>query len=162
MSQWDSTTLDSFIVCDDCFIPVTENCQKALKRLQKHDSGSFLFVDAICINQNSINERNHQVAAMGDIYANAQKVICWTGDFRHAISRTRVKLNSAILCRFASWTPGAIHDGEHRYFWASNCKQRALNCLETLRDNFCLDFHFLSYLLLDLTRCTWAQRVWTG
>ncbi|PMD43860.1 heterokaryon incompatibility, partial [Hyaloscypha variabilis F] len=76
---WDSPQLDSFVVCNNCAIPVTINCQKALKRLRKYGSGN-LFVDAICINQSSTNEKNHQVAAMGDVYANAQKVICWIGD----------------------------------------------------------------------------------
>jgi hypothetical protein len=43
-----------------------------------------LWIDALCIDQSSIAERNHQVAQMGSIYRNAQGVILWLG-FSHAI-----------------------------------------------------------------------------
>jgi len=38
-----------------------------------------LWVDAICINQDDIPERNDQVLLMGDIYRNATSVISWLG-----------------------------------------------------------------------------------
>lgn len=38
-----------------------------------------LWVDAICINQNDIPERNTQVSVMGTIYRNACDVLCWLG-----------------------------------------------------------------------------------
>lgn len=38
-----------------------------------------LWVDAICINQNDIPERNTQVLVMGTIYRNACDVLCWLG-----------------------------------------------------------------------------------
>jgi hypothetical protein len=37
------------------------------------------WIDAVCIDQNSISERNHQVAQMGVIYAAAAHVIVWLG-----------------------------------------------------------------------------------
>jgi hypothetical protein len=37
------------------------------------------WIDALCIDQNSILERNHQVAQMGAIFANAVEVIAWFG-----------------------------------------------------------------------------------
>jgi hypothetical protein len=39
----------------------------------------WLWVDAICIDQTNIQERNTQVLKMKDIYENAMKVICWLG-----------------------------------------------------------------------------------
>lgn len=38
-----------------------------------------LWIDAICINQEDITERNHQVQQMGDIYRGAQTVFVWLG-----------------------------------------------------------------------------------
>lgn len=38
-----------------------------------------LWIDAICINQEDISERNHQVRQMGDIYRGAQTVFVWLG-----------------------------------------------------------------------------------
>ncbi|EMD00971.1 hypothetical protein BAUCODRAFT_60134, partial [Baudoinia panamericana UAMH 10762] len=39
----------------------------------------WLFVDAICINQNDVAERSSQVALMGQIYRNAYQVLAWLG-----------------------------------------------------------------------------------
>ena len=37
----------------------------------------LLWIDAICINQTDIDERNAQVAIMGDIYKEASRVLVW-------------------------------------------------------------------------------------
>ena len=39
-----------------------------------------LWVDALCIDQSEVLERNHQVQQMGWIYSNAAQVISWLGD----------------------------------------------------------------------------------
>jgi len=38
-----------------------------------------LWVDALCINQKDVHERNHQVSFMGTIYENASVVLVWLG-----------------------------------------------------------------------------------
>jgi hypothetical protein len=38
-----------------------------------------LWIDAICINQASIEERNHQVGLMGKVYERAETVLVWLG-----------------------------------------------------------------------------------
>ncbi|KAF1970362.1 HET-domain-containing protein, partial [Bimuria novae-zelandiae CBS 107.79] len=52
---------------------------------QSRDSGrsEFLFTDAISINQADVEERNHQVALMAQIYRTATKVIAWLGRSTH-------------------------------------------------------------------------------
>jgi hypothetical protein len=39
----------------------------------------MIFVDAICVNQSELQERNNQVMLMGCIYQDAQKVLVWLG-----------------------------------------------------------------------------------
>jgi hypothetical protein len=39
----------------------------------------YFWIDAICINQDDIPERNSQVQMMGDIYTNATFVMIWLG-----------------------------------------------------------------------------------
>lgn len=41
--------------------------------------GSFVGVDALCINQENLKERSHQVQRIGLIYENAFQVIVWFG-----------------------------------------------------------------------------------
>lgn len=59
---------------------VTENLYSALRRLRQIDRKHFLWVDAICINQEDLRERSEQIKLMGDIYRNAKEVLIWLGD----------------------------------------------------------------------------------
>jgi hypothetical protein len=47
---------------------------------QVYPRGEFwLWIDALCINQSKVQERNHQVGQMKDIYTQAAKMIVWLG-----------------------------------------------------------------------------------
>ncbi|KAI7143397.1 hypothetical protein KC316_g17589 [Hortaea werneckii] len=39
-----------------------------------------LWIDAICINQSDVDERNQQVAMMSDVYRNSSQTLVWLGD----------------------------------------------------------------------------------
>jgi hypothetical protein len=59
---------------------VTKNCEAALRRLRDKDGERILWIDAICIDQDNINERNHQVQLMKEVYSTAHQVIIWLGE----------------------------------------------------------------------------------
>jgi hypothetical protein len=42
-----------------------------------------LWIDALCIKQDNVLERNHQVQKMGQIFSNAELVIAWLGNNSH-------------------------------------------------------------------------------
>lgn len=77
---WGSGEKDSNIRCNGLQVPVTENLFEALRALRppKNDS-LFLWVDALCINQNDSSEKNEQVWNMLAIYQKARIVIAWLG-----------------------------------------------------------------------------------
>jgi hypothetical protein len=58
---------------------VTMNLWAALRQLRHPDRKRVLWIDALCINQEDIQERNHQVSQMGRIYKSADCVITWLG-----------------------------------------------------------------------------------
>ena len=70
------------IICNGRFLDVTQNLYDFLKQA-KHgrslDSEDKIWIDAVCINQNSLKERSAQVRLMGDIYRSAKSVIVWLG-----------------------------------------------------------------------------------
>jgi hypothetical protein len=75
------------VYCDDREILVTPNLLSALFRLRecmpKYPSfHRTLWVDAICINQNDVVERGHQVRLMRDIFSRAKRVVVWLGSSR--------------------------------------------------------------------------------
>ncbi|KAI9164093.1 Heterokaryon incompatibility protein [Paramyrothecium foliicola] len=64
--------------------PVRENLYDALYHLGSAES-QCLWVDAVCINQANISERNAQVSLMAFIYIRAQKVRVWLGRWAEPI-----------------------------------------------------------------------------
>ncbi|KAI1152451.1 HET-domain-containing protein [Nemania diffusa] len=60
-------------------INITENLYSALKSLRKPDETLVLWVDAVCIDQTNIPERNSQVGNIPQIYAGAFSVLVWLG-----------------------------------------------------------------------------------
>ncbi len=63
-------------------IAVTANLAAALRQLRGTDARaarSLWWIDAVCINQDDVAERNSQVALMRRIYASATKVQVWLG-----------------------------------------------------------------------------------
>lgn len=62
--------------------PVTKNLERALRYFRYPDTARILWIDAICIDQKNIPERNQQVQRIGRIYQSATKVILWMGEER--------------------------------------------------------------------------------
>ena len=58
---------------------VTANLRDALAALWKYDAGITFWVDAICINQQDVIERNAQVQQMWRIFGSAHTVDVWLG-----------------------------------------------------------------------------------
>jgi hypothetical protein len=75
------------ICIDGCSSNVRLNLWTALNTLAIHglpkdlpDDTRHFWIDAICINQEDIDERNQQVAIMGEIFSQAKCVITWLGE----------------------------------------------------------------------------------
>ncbi|KXT02330.1 hypothetical protein AC578_221 [Pseudocercospora eumusae] len=60
-------------------LAITASLHSALQSFRYPDRSRLLWADAICINQDDIEERSHQVAIMGEIYALAKRVLVWLG-----------------------------------------------------------------------------------
>ncbi|KAL8747764.1 MAG: hypothetical protein Q9190_000422 [Brigantiaea leucoxantha] len=61
-------------------LSTTMNLDSALRHLRLPDSSRALWVDAVCINQEDLDERSRQVLLMRDIYAQAEQVVAWLGE----------------------------------------------------------------------------------
>jgi hypothetical protein len=67
------------IELDDSYLNITYNLHEVLNRFRELTKPRLLWVDAICIDQGSIPERNRQVALMGRIYMQAAEVLIYLG-----------------------------------------------------------------------------------
>ncbi|XEV04628.1 hypothetical protein FSHL1_009915 [Fusarium sambucinum] len=60
---------------------ITVNLFNALRRLRYAESERYLWVDALCIDQENDVEKSHQVQLMSNIYSRTTTAILWLGDF---------------------------------------------------------------------------------
>ena len=65
--------------CNKSWIEVTKNLKEALKHLQYDTEPRYVWIDALCIDQDNLTEKNEQVVLMKEIYACATDVIVWLG-----------------------------------------------------------------------------------
>lgn len=81
------------ITVDGRALGVTQNLYEGLQRLFAGTQQQRpIWIDAVCINQSSTDERNSQVARMGQIYSYAEEVICWLGNGSSALDVANIAI----------------------------------------------------------------------
>lgn len=92
-------------------IRITKSLFEALKAIRSKSEHSLLWADAICINQASDEERNHQVAFMTQIYKNASGVLVWLGMLSEDSTNTlHSVLKSMRKDHYTAWSTSCIYD----------------------------------------------------
>ncbi|KAF3001805.1 hypothetical protein E8E13_002780 [Curvularia kusanoi] len=76
---WGTDEPPNTIMLDGQPMRVRNNLWNFLDTFCREGNASYLWIDALCINQSYTPERNHQVTLMGQIYSQATKVIAWLG-----------------------------------------------------------------------------------
>ncbi|KAH8800401.1 heterokaryon incompatibility protein-domain-containing protein, partial [Xylogone sp. PMI_703] len=77
---WGTLSRSHTILLDGHIFPVTANLEAALRNWSRDKAMQDWWIDAICINQEDMLERNSQVALMTRIYAQCRSVEIWLGE----------------------------------------------------------------------------------
>jgi hypothetical protein len=77
---WDGQQPTEPIICNDKTLHVTRNVFQILDRIRTQNTTGTLWIDSICIDQNSTAEKNTQVPQMGEIFKGASKVWIYLGE----------------------------------------------------------------------------------
>lgn len=77
---WISQERTRPITCDGKRLMITRSCEQAMRRLRRRKSSCRLWIDVVCIDQESNDDRNQQVALMGEIFRSAKYVFVWLGE----------------------------------------------------------------------------------
>lgn len=77
---WGKPSSRHLISCNNKEFAIGQNLETALRRLRSNSVARVVWIDAICINQDDLDERSSQLQIMGDIYSQAQDVVIWLGD----------------------------------------------------------------------------------
>ncbi|KAN0092194.1 Heterokaryon incompatibility protein (HET) domain containing protein [Hyaloscypha variabilis] len=76
---WGDPDITRNIYIEGKLLPVTKNCYAALACLRRKTTQVTLWIDAICIYQIDLKEKNQQLTIMVEIYAKAEEVLIWMG-----------------------------------------------------------------------------------
>jgi hypothetical protein len=77
---WGSSTKGHLVSLGRSWLPITRNVYKILQDRGSYFRTRWLWIDAVCINQDDNVEKGIQVNIMGDIYQSAERVLVWLGD----------------------------------------------------------------------------------
>jgi len=77
---WGDPKLQSTLQIEGARLKVTNNLELALRYLRLPDKPRTIWVDAICIDQSNIEERNQQVRLMKSIYSFCAVDLVWVGE----------------------------------------------------------------------------------
>jgi len=66
--------------CQGHELRISQNLEQAIRHIRSSEELTFLWADALCINQDDTTERGHQVTLMASIYRRAQRTVVWLGD----------------------------------------------------------------------------------
>ncbi|KAH7070791.1 heterokaryon incompatibility protein-domain-containing protein, partial [Paraphoma chrysanthemicola] len=79
---WESDVRDQEVVVDNIKVAILTNLEALLQHLRhlpEAKSGMGFWIDGLCISQDQLIEKNHQVRLMKQIYEQAVAVIVWLG-----------------------------------------------------------------------------------
>ena len=130
-------------------LAITQNLAIALPYLRYENELRTLWIDAICINQQDLDERSSQVKVMGDIYRLADRVVVWLGpekDNSAEALKTMSQLGSEVKVDYAynTLSPASTDSTTH---WSDKSKV--------------LPFYGQELCNIDaLLRRSWFSRLW--
>lgn len=119
---WGPDVRDRVVLVDDKAIPITSNLESMLRELQclpEARSGMGFWVDGLCINQEDILEKNHQVRLMSRIYSQATSTVVWLGSSTPSSNEAIDEL----IQSFGDCRVSYVEDGEERWAFHSGARE---------------------------------------
>ncbi|KIX99937.1 uncharacterized protein Z520_04575 [Fonsecaea multimorphosa CBS 102226] len=141
------------VICNDEPIKVIPNLFNALHNFTTLNICGWLWIDAICIRQNDMEERAAQIKIMGTIYSRAAEVLIWLG---HETS-----LSSDFVYTMKNIAP-IVSEARAEGTLASLAREGSLS--EHLCKGILGVTDFARYLMewsLFTYTCRWFHRLWT-
>ncbi|KAF4960811.1 hypothetical protein FSARC_10363 [Fusarium sarcochroum] len=154
--SWGGQTPSEKFSCNGQSLLVTRNLHAALRRFRNVDSVVTVWADAICINQQDVDEKNQQVPLMGKIFSQAKEVKVWLDpsdkdDTELAVERiTELVQLAQFYAEKLSLSMHDLQDFDDTWRWGS----------VKLDDITRLDFNAKWDPLFRLLQNVWFSRVW--
>ncbi|KAI6794836.1 hypothetical protein KC361_g5342 [Hortaea werneckii] len=141
---------------------VTRNLHMAMRRLRSLGYHGALWIDALCINQTDIEEKNVQVSRMSSTYAKAQRVFVWLDSFEHfATDPLEHSPLAATVATFFSLLASNAHMTEAIEQSVSSSSQPTENGSVDERGHEQAPIDHLVLALRTFVSSRWFERTWT-
>jgi hypothetical protein len=108
---WGNPESTKTILVDDQPFQATINLSSALEDLRDSVRPLRIWIDAICIDQANIHERNVQVGLMSDIYSLAQRTVVYLGEDNLVFSEMARQSFESAEEMLAAWKLATKHHG---------------------------------------------------
>jgi hypothetical protein len=144
--------------CNGEALAVTENLYAAVRRLRQTGPQNLFWIDAICINQDDIPERNQQVSIMNKIYQHASRVFIWIGPGNDDTAETMAMISKIAHCIHNSCDPGISMTS-----WLSKMttKNKKVKMMSEVSKIIAADFPRTSWQSFwNFYQADWFFRVW--
>ena len=150
--MWGNSAIRKLILVDADELLITTNLEAALRQLRRRKTSRILWVDAICIDQQNIIEKNAQIPLMRRIYSDATSTIVWLGE-----SENR-KIED--LLAFAGNQPKSLSSADKFSLKKLLLRRRNLSSILTPKRNMLFSLRILNGFMLLLDLPYWG-RMWT-
>jgi hypothetical protein len=148
VEQQEAASSGDYVEGGRCQLKIQQNLTTALRYLRYQLTTRTLWVDAVCINQKDIAERNSQVGRMRDMYKLSNRVVIWLGP----------ESKNSQLALFA-----LDYLGKQQEYTKNACRVRSP---DATHPDWYLSYAKLPYdeqtwqSILDLVNRSWFERFW--
>lgn len=154
----------AFIVVNSKKFPVKWNLWNALQHLRAHFihrmENHKVWIDAICIHQTDLEEKNYQMGMMGDIYKGALRVHAWLGESAQDSDRVLRKAIPIGEAHTRMWSTPTVNGLPLKGFSSLNVSPEDIQTRrQEIHDNLELDTDDVAAFHRLLLRPYW-ERVW--
>lgn len=156
---WGDAKESSFIQVDGCSFKVSKNLRDFLHVFRTNNTCPMLWIDAVCINQTDLPERNAQIRLMKRIYEGADQIVIWVGPEIAATKLAMVQME--ILWRDV-WYPRLVeHNGSTQSAVSAITADEVAKVLGDKKEDgtFELSGEVWS-AVLDILKRPWWSRIW--
>ncbi|KXT11105.1 hypothetical protein AC579_656 [Pseudocercospora musae] len=98
-------------------ISITPNLHAALCHLRMSRRAVSLWIDALCMDQGKLDERQEQVSRMAEIYSKAHRVLVWLGD-GDARTKSAIRLANDIVGANPDASTVGLYDVSRAKAWS--------------------------------------------
>jgi hypothetical protein len=116
---WDEQPFDHEVICAGNSFAITKNCHDILSTLRHEELETPVWIDQICIDQASEDDKSANITQMGKIFQSSTAVLVWTGlwdeDMSDHLSKYVLYIEEAPMVKDFVWRMANPDEPKKRY-----------------------------------------------